>query len=281
MNVNRRSVLSMRFADISAECAPAKFNTTTGQKEGASSLVDLPTIKFQAVSGLEISLPVIVDTLLTTYIEELCPRKIFSAMEGKRVVEDHEKNMLRTALCTIYTVLTRCRGPLIWLEDDLSTDLAKSHPLVKRLKEALIEGTMDIDFITEPSKIDANFVNRLFSLHGADIDEINAAYEDSTRQILQKFKVSFWACITVLDNLLKQSGGGLQPGVDIPSQLKESEEYKTLIADKFLLQSQLAVSTHEGALGCSLALDALPDTLLLQAGAGEGKWASEWGSELK
>lgn len=278
MNENRRSVLCMRFADINSESAPANYNTTTGEKLG--SLADLPTIKFQAVSGLEISLPVIVDTLLTTYVKDLCPQRIFAANEAGRNVETHEMSMLRTALCTVYTVLTRCRGPLIWLEDDMDGG-DKAHPLVKILRKELQKGIMDIDFVTDPKLIDHNFVNRLFNLQGADLEQLNAAYEDSTRQILQKFKTSFWACTAVLDNLLKQNSGGLQVGVDIPALLQASEEYQTLQSDKTLLLSQLAVSTHDEAVECSDFLEALPDTLLLKAGTGDGKWALEWGEDLK
>ena len=129
----------MRFADIPSESAPANYDIAAGRHKSECTLADLPTIKFQAVSGLEISLPVIVDCLLTTYIEELCPRRIFSALERGREVEAHEKNMMRTALCTVYTVLTRCRGPLIWLEDDLKSESEKVHPLVRRLFDALKE----------------------------------------------------------------------------------------------------------------------------------------------
>lgn len=280
MSVDRRSVLSMRFADISSESAPANYDADAGRRLGGCTLADLPTIKFQAVSGLEISLPVIVDSLLTTYIEKLCPRRVFAALKGGRTKEvtGHEKSMMRTALCTVYTVLTRCRGPLIWLEDDLNTDLNKSHPLVRMLKEALGNNSMAIDFIIDPNMIDKKFLDRIFSL--TDPDEVNAAYEESTCQILKKFKTSFFACSTKLASLLRTPHRG-QFARDIPAELQRTDEYAVLTEDKALLLSQLAVSTHIGAEECRQFIKVFPDTLLLKAGSGDGSWAMDWGQDHK
>ena len=277
MDVNRRSVLSMRFAHINSESAPANY---TGRKVGGCSLSDLPTIKFQAVSGLEVSLPVIVDSLLTTYIEELCPRKIFSSVGRGIIPEDHEMNMLRTALCTVYTVLTRCRGPLIWLEDKLNPILEKSHPLVRVLNEKLKQSAMDIDFVTDPKMIDKKFVDRLFNL--TDIDEVNAAYEDSTRQILQRFKTTFWAAVDALRVLMTTSSkvGGTKR-IDVASDFKATEAYTSLMADKMVLLAQISMSAHEGTLTCCNFLDKICDTLLTKAGCGDGTWALGWGQELR
>jgi hypothetical protein len=48
-------------------------------------------------------------------------------------------------------VLTRCRGPLIWLEDEVKGGADRWHPLLQRLHETLAEGRRlgrpDIDFI--------------------------------------------------------------------------------------------------------------------------------------
>lgn len=277
MDVNRRSVLSMRFAHIYSESAPANY---TGHKVGGCTLSDLPTIKFQAVSGLEVSLPVIVDSLLTTYIEELCPRKIFSSVWRGNIPEDHEMNMLRTALCTVYTVLTRCRGPLIWLEDKLNPNLEKSHPLVRVLNEKLKQSAMDIDFITDPKMIDKKFVDRLFNL--TDIDEVNAAYEDSTRQILQRFKTSFWAAADALRVLITSSStvGGIKRS-DVSFTFKAMEVYSALMADKVVLLAQLSMSAHEGTLICCNFLDKICDTLLTKAGCGDADWALGWGQDLR
>lgn len=274
MDANRRSVLSMRFAQIKSESAPANY---TGHKVGGCSLADLPTIKFQAVSGLEVSLPVIVDSLLTTYIEELCPRKIFASVLRGNIPEDHEMNMLRTALCTVYTVLTRCRGPLIWLEDKLNPNLEKSHPLVRVLNEKLKQSAMDIDFITDPKMIDKKFVDRLFNL--TDIDEVNAAYEESTRQILQRFKNSFWAAAKVMELMVTTTV--TMSRIDVSSQVMNTEAYKTLMADKMTLIAQLSMSAHEGTVTCCNFLEKLCDTLLLKAGCGDGIWALGWGQELR
>lgn len=262
----------MRFAHISSESAPA--NLTATAKDVGCLLSDLPTIKFQAVSGLEISLPVIVDSLLTTYIEELCPRGIFASVKRGKVVEEHEMNMLRTALCTVYTVLTRCRGPLVWLEDHLRADLDKCHPLVTTLRDELESGIMNIDFVTDPAQIDKKFVDRLFNV--TDIEEINAAYEDSTCQILQKFKTSFWMAQGALKRMLKQGrGSSLLPA------FIGSEEYTALMADKCVLQSQLSMAAHSGTDLCCSFLDSICETLFLKAGGGDGSWATEWGPELR
>lgn len=277
MAVNRLSVLSVRFADISSE----SNDPSAERKLSGCTLADLPTIKFQAVSGLEISLPVIVDSLLTTYIEKLCPRRIMSAVKRGDKVEGHEMNMLRTALCTVYTVLTRCRGPLIWLEDDLKTDLTKSHPLVTMLREALAGGKMDIDFVTDRSEIDKVFVDRLFN--STDAVEVNAAFEESTCQILQKFKTSFFASVDKLTSLLekeKKTFKGVRGG-NVPSNLQKSDEYLALIEDRDLLLSQLTVSTHRGAEECRIFIRSLPDTLLLHAGSGDGSWTLKWGPHHK
>ena len=277
MDVNRRSVLSMRFAHIYSESAPANY---MGHKVAGCSLSDLPTIKFQAVSGLEVSLPVIVDSLLTTYIEELCPRKIFSSVWRGNILEDHEMNMLRTALCTVYTVLTRCRGPLIWLEDKLNPNLEKSHPLVRVLNEKLKQSAMDIDFITDPKMIDKKFVDRLFNL--TDIDEVNAAYEDSTRQILQRFKTSFWAAADALRVLITSSSTvGETKRSEVSSAFKAMEVYSALMADKVVLLAQLSMAAHEGTLICCNFLDKICETLLTKAGCGDGDWALGWGQDLR
>ena len=279
MDVNRRSVLSMRFAHIKSESAPANYTGHTGHKGGGCSLSDLPTIKFQAVSGLEVSLPVIVDSLLTTYIEELCPRKIFASVGRGNIPEDHEMNMLRTALCTVYTVLTRCRGPLIWLEDRLNPNLEKSHPLVRVLNEKLKQSAMDIDFVTDPKMIDKKFVDRLFNL--TDIDEVNAAYEESTRQILHRFKNSFWAAADMLQSMVSSSVAPGMSRFDVSSRFLTTEAYTALMADKMTLIAQLSMSAHEGTLTCCTFLDKICDTLLTKAGCGDGIWALGWGQELR
>ena len=286
MDVSRRSVLSMRFAHIDLESAPASYSTaphsaitststSTSTSTIGSALSDLPTINFQAVSGLEISLPVVVDSLLTTYIEELCPRKIFSSVNAQRDVGDHEMNMLRTALCTVYTVLTRCRGPLIWLEDRMRPDLKKAHPLIRTLKEELQKGSMDIDYITDPNKIDKKFVDHIFNL--TDVEEITAAYEDSTRQILMKFKNSYWSAVNALASLSKDTG----PDRNRPVDFGVSAEYSALIADKRVLIAQLSMTAHEGTQRCCCVIDRLCDTLLLKAGSGDGSWSHEWGHDLR
>ena len=274
MKVNRQSVLSMRFANITSESAPGNYYVNENQY---CTLGDLPTIKFQAVSGLEISLPVIVDCLLTTYIDEICPRKLFSAHERNLTLSDHEKSMMRTALCTIYTVLTRCRGPLIWLEDDLK-DTETPHPLVNRLRDELNKTSMNIDFVTDPKKIDSKFLDRVFSL--IDLDEVNAAYEESTCQILRKFKTSFFACSARLTDLMREASpeGFMR---DIPAELQGTDEYLLLQEDKRLLLSQLEVSAHIGAKECRHIIGTFPDTLLLKAGSGDGSWAIERGQDHK
>ena len=274
MDANRRSVLSMRFAHIDLESAPASYSTAT-HSTTKSALSDLPTINFQAVSGLEISLPVIVDSLLMTYIEELCPRKIFSSVNAQRDVGDHEMNMLRTALCTVYTVLTRCRGPLIWLEDRMNSDLNKAHPLIRTLKKALEQGSMNIDYITDPKLIDKKFVDHIFNL--TDVEEITAAYEDSTRQILMKFKSTYWAAVAALESLSKDTRIDRNLAVDF----SVSSEYTALIADKRVLIAQLSMTAHEGTQSCCNVLDRLCDTLLLKAGNGDGSWSNEWGQDLR
>ena len=279
MDVNRRSVLSMRFAHIKSESAPANYTGHAGNKGGGCSLSDLPTIKFQAVSGLEVSLPVIVDSLLTTYIEELCPRKIFASVGRGNIPEDHEMNMLRTALCTVYTVLTRCRGPLIWLEDKLNPNLEKSHPLVRVLNEKLRQSAMDIDFVTDPRMIDKKFVDRLFNL--TDVDEVNAAYEESTRQILQRFKNSFWTAADMLQSMVSSSVAPGMSRFDVSSRFLTTEAYTALMADKMTLIAQLSMSAHEGTLTCCNFLDKICDTLLTKAGCGDGIWALGWGQELR
>ena len=274
MKSNRRSVLSMRFANIDLESAPGNYNVNDSR---SCTLGDLPTIKFQAVSGLEISLPVIVDCLLTTYIDKMCPRGLFAAYERKEILSDHENSMMRTALCTIYTVLTRCRGPLIWLEDDLK-DKANPHPLVNRLKEALSVTSMNIDFVTDPKKIDGKFLDRIFSL--IDLDEVNDAYEESTFQILRKFKTSFFACSARLTDLMRKASPE-ESVRNIPAELQSTDEYLLLKEDERLLLSQLEVSVHIGAKECRHYLGTFSDTLLLKAGGGDGSWATEWGQDHK
>ena len=150
---------------------------------------------------------------------------------------------------------------------------------------------MDIDFVTDAKKIDKKFVDRLFNL--TDLEEVNAAYEESTCQILRKFKTSFLACVAKLHTLLSESvkvdggsgvgaGGGGGGGVrDVQAELKRTAEYIQLQGDKVLLLAQLAVSTHDGAEECRTFLNNLPDILLLKGGCGEGAWAREWGDDLK
>lgn len=193
-------------------------------------------------------------------------------------------NMLRTALCTVYTVLTRCRGPLVWLEDNLRTDLEKCHPLVATLTDELKNGSMNIDIVTDPAQIDKKFIDRLFNV--TDIEEINAAYEDSTCQILQKFKNSFWSAVGALKRMLrdrKASGANTRTEEkrDVSSAFSDSDEYTTLMADKCVVLSQLSMAAHSGTDLCCSFLDSVCETLLLKAGTGDGTWAAEWGPELR
>ena len=139
---------------------------------------------------------------------------------------------------------------------------------------------MDIDFVTDPKMIDKKFVDRLFNL--TDIDEVNAAYEDSTRQILQRFKTSFWSAAGALRVLLTTSfcAGGTRIA-DIPSAFRAMEVYSSLMADKMVLLAQLSMSAHEGTLACCNFLDKICETLLINAGCGDGDWALGWGHELR
>lgn len=275
LQANRRSVLALRFADLQSEA-----ESQGGREVATNEKVDLdvlPTINFQAVSGLEVLQTVIVDRLLSTYINKVCARSIFSKVISKK--EDaNEHPMLRKALCLIYTVATRCRGPLIWLEDNESKDMEKCHPLIRELKKHLEGGKMNIQFVTDVKMINDDFINRIFDHAGADLEQINQAFEESTRQLLDKFKKSFWTCFHLL-----KAGGGVQVARD----LEGSEEYRGLLNNKKALLNQLAASSVEGAADCSAFLDKLPATLLLRvAGMGSApgtsfQWVSKWDDELR
>jgi hypothetical protein len=150
------------------------------------------------------------------------------------------------------------------------------------LTDELKLGIMNIDIVTDPGQIDKKFVDRLFNV--TDIEEINAAYEDSTCQILQKFKNSFWSAVGALKRMLrdrKASGAHTRSERDISSAFSESEEYITLMADKCVLLSQLSMAAHSGTDLCCSFLDSVCSTLLLKAGTGDGTWATEWGPELR
>lgn len=157
-------------------------------------------------------------------------------------------------------------------------------------------GKLSIDFITDSSKIDSSFVSRLFSLQRADMDELNLAYESTTKQILKKFKESFWLCVNIIEKNVKLNIANLNnsgsttssgvsiaaiPQIDVVGKLKENEEYVAFMDNKRLLLSQLAVSTHDKAEECCTFLEKFGDTLLLKACVGIGEWSSEWGEELR
>jgi hypothetical protein len=47
-------------------------------------------------------------------------------------------------------------------------------------------------------------VNNLFRPPGDDIEELNLAYEDITRQLLNTYKTNFWTCADLLHKLLRK-----------------------------------------------------------------------------
>ena len=278
---NRRSVQAMRFADLKSQEESARGRDE--EEDSATELSALPTINFQAVSGLEVLQTVIVDRLLATYITDVCPRTIFATAvnpkKGMTSLEGQHASMMRKALCLVYTVVTRCRGPLIWLEDDQSPVIDKAHPLVGMLKGEFEGSKMDIEIVTDAKLINKAFVARIFDHAGADLDQINQAFEESARALLDKFKKSFWVCSTML------SRQGIREGVHAAQFMEASEEYKSLQRDKKALINQLAASSLEGVAECSAFIDKLPATLLVRIAAGGPgdtfQWASEWSEELR
>lgn len=176
---DRTSVKALRFANTDIPDDPLK---------------NLPTIHFQRCSGLETTLPVVIDSLISNYIDKICPRTVFSKVfsEYKKDLLPTESSMLSKALCTIYTVVTRCRGPLIWLE----TFPAEEHPLIKRLKVVMDEYKIKLSFIgdKDTDQITDQFITHLFNSGIGDIEDINFAWEESIRLFLFNVRSDLWAC---------------------------------------------------------------------------------------
>lgn len=119
-------LVALRFANL---------NLLTEETRDVSSRVIediLPSIHFQQCSGLEVCVPVVVDCLLSSYLNIICPRRIFSSVLRGQNLETHELNMISCALCSAYTVLTRCRGPLVWIETGKDVD---AHPFLALVKD--------------------------------------------------------------------------------------------------------------------------------------------------
>lgn len=208
MKADPSAVKSLRFANTDLE---------------EDDLGLLPTVHFQSCSGLETSFPVIVDRLLSKYIESSCPRSVFSKALGnrRRDLTSTEESMLSKALCTVYTVLTRCRGNFIWIEEFK----AEEHPLILLVKKKLEQYSLGLTFISEEEtfdtngklvyKIDNDFVDRIFKVRG-DIDDYNLAWEDLLRSLLGNMRHELHACVKEYKKcLLSVSSSSSVPSKDI------------------------------------------------------------------
>jgi hypothetical protein len=187
----------------------------------------LPTVNFMHCSGLESPMPIIVDCLISNYIEKICPRNIFSKILGehKKDLSPTEMSMFQTALCTVYTVVTRCRGPLIWLE----TFNAEDHPLVKKLKVVMEQYKIKISFTADKdsSLIDEKFVKDIFSPIGSDMDDFNFEWGETIRSQLFNVRRDFRAC---LDEYKQQQNSSSSSELLGLAALKDTSEFlcKTL-----------------------------------------------------
>lgn len=211
---DRASVKALRFANTELLDDPLR---------------SLPTIHFQKCSGLETTLPVIVDSLFSNYIDKICPRNVFSKALGeyRKDLLQAETSMLSKALCTIYTVLTRCRGPLIWIE----TFPAEDHPLIKRLKLAMEEYRVKLSFMSDKdvNKITDQFITHVFNSGIGDIEDMNYAWEESMRQFLSNVRNDVWACAKEYGMYLRSISNEHESGNSVPSlsslaRLKENSE---------------------------------------------------------
>lgn len=190
MDANGGALTTLRFADLSDDVE-------------VDSLSGLASIDFQSCSGLESALPIIVDNLMA-FVAKTCKRSVFSArmVRGKEMqLDSSDMSRLQTALCRVYTVMTRCRGPLIWIEN---ADL-REHALIEKLKDRLKDSKLSIEFITNESKITEAFVDKIFAPVGGDIEELNVAWEDTIKILLTTVRKSLHDCIKECGDSLSKS----------------------------------------------------------------------------
>ena len=203
LDFDRASVKALRFANMEIVDDP---------------LQNLPTIHFQKCSGLETTLPVIVDSLFSNYIDKICPRNVFNKAlsEYRKDLLQTESSMLSKALCTIYTVLTRCRGPLIWIE----TFPAEDHPLIKRLKVAMEDYKVKLSFMSDKdvSKVTDQFITHVFNSGIGDIEDMNYAWEESMRLFISNVRNDVWACVKEYGAYLRTALSENETGKFIPHE---------------------------------------------------------------
>jgi hypothetical protein len=230
IQVDRKSVKALRFAGYEVNKVKYNHSTEASYKGGNDDIaVDdddddeyvaqherdpimdlLNTISFKKSSGLESQMPIIIDGLMD-YVKHICKRTIFrKAFDSnmRHQLNEHENSTLRKAVCVIYTVLTRCRGPCIWIETDKEVD---SHPLITALKKHLEDCKIRMSFISDiefteagqVKRIDDLFVRNLF-VPGANSEDFNASWEVQVREFLSKVQISLRKCIKEYEGYHRQ-----------------------------------------------------------------------------
>ena len=163
-------------------------------------------------------------------------------------------------------MITRCRGPLIWVEDESNLSnvplLVEIKDKLEQMREREGSSRLHIDFFTKGSDITDDLVTTLFTAPGQDIEEMNQQWESMFRVILMRFKTALNVCINSLRD----------------NKVVSEKDFQNLELSSLNISKILNLSSLPGLDDARRIFDGVLPRALFKM---DNNWGSEWNDDVK